>query len=104
MGKSLGQVAYEAYLADQLTRLHQSGHSLDDWSETGDHDAWQSAAEAVAQYCAWNPNAAERAVIEAAKALHAAMIQSYDGEPVPLAVMVEFKTAIEALQEVEGGL
>ena len=43
----------------------------------------------------------ERAVIEAAKALHAAMIQSYDGEPVPLAVMVEFKTAVEALQEVE---
>ena len=43
----------------------------------------------------------ESKVIEAAKALHAAMIQSYDGEPVPLAVMVEFKTAVEALQEVE---
>ena len=46
-------------------------------------------------------NDKERAVIEAARALHAAMIQSYDGEPVPLAVMVEFKTAVEALQEVE---
>jgi len=44
---------------------------------------------------------AERKVIEAARALHAAMIQSYDGEPVPLAVMVEFKTAVEALEEVE---
>ena len=52
---------------------------------------------ALARYMAlYEPNSK---VIEAARALHAAMIQSYDGEPVPLAVMVEFKTAVEALQE-----
>ena len=54
---------------------------------------------ALARYMAlYEPNSK---VIEAARALHAAMIQSYDGEPVPLAVMVEFKTAVEALEEVE---
>lgn len=110
--KSLGQVAYEAHTPDYRVQ----------WDDLwlGHRKAWQAAAEAVAdEYGAllrreifdvrekhgealleldrW------RAVIEAAKALHAAMIQSYDGEPVPLAVMVEFKTAVEALQEAEGG-